>query len=244
MITIIGAGNFGSALQRLFSIYAADLTVHMTDRQGDSDRVARPELISASKVVIPAVPISQFESVLRQIAPLLSPETIVVDVCTIKEFSEGRMKEILPEDCYLIASHPLFGPESLAAAGWQLKNLNLVIWPTRIPAGLFQKIMVGLKATGLNIIEKSPADHDRTLARSQFLSLLIGAALVKMDIQPTPMNTRSFDELLDVKATTCNDYHILLDVFRHNHHCDQALEDLDIVLMEIRRDLLASRKAR
>ena len=79
------------------------------------------------------------------------------------------------------------------------------------------------------------------MARSQFLSLLIGAVLVRMDIQSTEMNTRSFDELLDVRDTTCHDYGILRDVFRFNSACDATLAELEKTLGDIGAELRKSR---
>ncbi len=136
------------------------------------------------------------------------------------------MQKHLPSSIHLLSTHPLFGPESLETAKWDLTGLNLVIWPLRMPKSVYEVISNELEKTGINVIHKSPEEHDQTQAESQFLSLLVGALLEKLDIQSTAMNTRSFDELLDVKATTRNDYHILLDVFRYNPYCKSKLDEV------------------
>ena len=241
MIAVIGRGNFGRALLRLLNTHLADWETESLDKAPDSSRIPNIDILRRARVVIPAVPIASFGEVLRQIAPFLQPGTIVIDVCTIKAHTARQMHSLLPEHVELIACHPLFGPESLAAAGWQLKGLNLVIWAERIQAERYDRIREGLRDLGLNVIELSPQDHDRILARSQFLSLLIGAVLVRMDIQSTEMNTRSFDELLDVRDTTCHDYGILRDVFRFNSACDATLAELEKTLGDIGAELRKSR---
>ena len=236
-IAIVGAGNFGRALARLIEMYAPQHTVFLTDRQADSETIAGLNELAGQDVIIPAVPISKFEGVIRQLATVIDAQATVVDICTIKEYSVRIMRAHLPSSVQLIASHPLFGPESLAAAGWQLAGLNLVLWPERFPEERFAVLLKELSAMGLKVIRRSPEAHDRTLARSQFLSLFTGALLSKMNIESTDMNTRSFDELLDVRDTTRHDYQILLDVFKYNPYCDPVLASLLDTVTAVSADL-------
>ncbi|MGH1365565.1 MAG: prephenate dehydrogenase/arogenate dehydrogenase family protein [Calditrichia bacterium] len=225
-IAIVGKGNFGRGLQQLLNSYAPQFDIIMLDKLPDSELIGDLDVIKTCKVVIPAVPLSKFENVTQQISEVVQPGSIVIDVCTTKYYPATVMERLLPKSVDLIASHPLFGPESLRMANWNLTGLNLVIWPLRITDERFVAIEDALKATGMNIVRKSPEDHDKTLADSQFLSLLVGALLERLDITSSEMNTRSFDELLDVKETTRNDYHILLDVFRYNPFCKPKLTEV------------------
>lgn len=225
-IAIIGKGNFGSALERLFRKYATQYEILQLDKSPDSETIENVEQLQHCNAVIPAVPLSKFEVVINQIKSLIKPGSLVIDVCTTSCYPAEVMKKHLPESVHLMSTHPLFGPESLETAGWDLTGLNLVIWPLRMPEAVYESISQALTKTGINVIHKSPEEHDQTLAESQFLSLLVGALLEKLDIQSTAMNTRSFDELLDVKATTRNDYHILLDVFRFNPYCKPKLDEV------------------
>lgn len=225
-IAIIGKGNFGSALARLFNKYVPQYEVLQLDKSPDSEAILGIEEVQRCDAIIPAVPLSKFEVVIEQIKPLIKPGTMVIDVCTTSCYPAEIMQKHFPQHVHLLSTHPLFGPESLETAGWDLTGLNLVIWPLRMPEAVYNTISKDLEKTGINVIHKSPEEHDRTLAESQFLSLLVGALLEKLDIQSTAMNTRSFDELLDVKATTRNDYHILLDVFRYNPYCAPKLNEV------------------
>lgn len=236
-IAIIGAGNFGNALEKLFRRYGSGHIIQQFDKQAGSEQIENVGRLSDFDVIIPAVPISQFRQVLQQIAAVIADGATVVDVCTIKEKTTADMLEILPDSTRLISTHPLFGPESLAANQWNLSGLKTMVWPTRIDSAVFEQFVSALRDTGLDVVKLSPAIHDNILADSQFLSLLIGAILVRMNTDHTPINTRSFDELLDVKATTCHDYAILRDVFRYNAHCSQTLDRLRKTLDEIADDL-------
>ena len=239
-IAIIGAGNFGGALLRLFARYGSGHRTRVFDKLPDSDAIADVEALCEFDVIIPAVPIDKFESVIRHILPHIQSGCTIVDVCTIKEHSAAVLEKLLPAEVNYIATHPLFGPESLAGNQWNLSGLKLMYWPCRVDDAVSEKIVEILRATGLSVIEMTPAVHDETLARSQFLSLLVGALLVKMDIKSTAMNTRSFDELLDVKATTRHDFGILLDVFKYNGHCADVLDELQETLTEIVEALRAN----
>ncbi len=240
-VAVIGTGNFGQALLKLFDRYGSGHYTAAFDKMPDSDTIGDVERLGEFDVVIPAVPIDKFAMVMQQIAPHLSPGTTVVDVCTIKDHSSAALAAILPENIFYVATHPLFGPESLSANQWNLTGLKLMYWPSRIDASVSERIVQVLEATGLEVVIMTPEMHDKTMARSQFLSLLVGALLVRMDVSSTAMNTRSFDELLDVKATTRHDFGILLDVFKYNEHCSDVLVELQDTLQEI-VDALQSNK--
>ena len=43
---------------------------------------------------------------------------LIVDVLSVKVHAKTEMLKILPEDCDIICTHPMFGPES-GKYGWQ-----------------------------------------------------------------------------------------------------------------------------
>src|SRR5210317_1375993 len=116
MIGIIGFGRFG----KLVSHYLAqDLEVFVYNRSDKSSEIvrtgARPaslETVCRQDIVIPCVPISSFRDNLKSIAPLLKPDSLVIDVCSVKEYPVRWMTQDLPASVSILATHPMFGPDS------------------------------------------------------------------------------------------------------------------------------------
>ena len=75
----------------------------------------------------------------RPIAPLLSPDALVIDVCSVKEYPVRLMKELLPERVSILATHPMFGPDSAAHA---LQGRKIVLCAERIADFAYQKIKI------------------------------------------------------------------------------------------------------
>ncbi len=229
-IVVIGAGKFGQALARLIREYWPKAQFTLLDRKPGSSTVKDVETVAAATVVVLAVPISRLETVLEQIRPHLQAGTVVADVCTVKMYPARKMRQLLPHTVMLLATHPLFGPETLQTTGWKLEGLPLVIHPLRMDANRYATVLAELRATGLRVVEMDPELHDRLMARSQLLSLLVGVALQQMNLEPTPIDTLGFQKLLEVRSITGADAFILQDVLRYNPHARQTAERLLEVL--------------
>ena len=100
MIGIIGFGRFGRLMTEYLS---SDFDVTVYDRGGAAEQIARTgakpgslDQVCHQKAVLLSVPISSLQSVLRQIAPLLGPDTLVMDVCSVKVYPVNWMMETLP----------------------------------------------------------------------------------------------------------------------------------------------------
>ncbi len=68
-IAIIGKGNFGSALARLFHKYVPQYEVLQLDKSPDSEEIEGLKEIRQCDVIFPAVPLSKLEIVIEQIKP-------------------------------------------------------------------------------------------------------------------------------------------------------------------------------
>ena len=100
MIGIIGFGRFG----RLMAGYLArDYKIKAFNRSDKTEAMigmgAEPATLKdvcRQETVILSVPISYMRETLKRIAPLLQPGTLVIDVCSVKVYPVGWMKELLP----------------------------------------------------------------------------------------------------------------------------------------------------
>jgi prephenate dehydrogenase len=103
------------------------------------------------------------------------------------------MRRGLPEDVDVVATHPLFGPQS-ARNG--IRGLKIAVCPIRGARG-FRVAAFLRKRLGLDVIITTPEAHDREAATVQGLTHLIAKVLVQMEPLPTRMTTKSFDMLME-----------------------------------------------
>lgn len=195
-IGIIGFGQFGALAARHLAQHFEVTVTDFADRR----ELARDTGVAwgtledacAAELVIIAVPAKVMRDVLVKMAVHLKPGTVVVDVASIKTLPAQWMVELLPADVELVATHPLFGPQS-AKNG--LAGLKLVICPIR---GTFHERIATFAADvlGLEVILNTAEEHDKEMAYVQALTHLIGRALVAMKIPAEQMQTQSYKNLL------------------------------------------------
>ena len=141
MIGIIGFGRFGKLTARYL---AQDFEVFVFNPTDKSDaieetgaRKATLKTVCQQNIVILCVPISKFKEVLVEIRPMLNPDALVVDVCSVKVYPTRWMIESLPATVSILATHPIFGPDS---ASDSLKGRKIFLSPVRIGEHQYQKI--------------------------------------------------------------------------------------------------------
>jgi prephenate dehydrogenase len=103
------------------------------------------------------------------------------------------MTELLPSHVDIVATHPLFGPQS-AKAG--LQGLRLVVCPVR--GDRHEKVAAFGRSLGLTVTVTSPEEHDAEMAYVQALTHLIGRALVNIGIPDEQLKTQSYQHLLEL----------------------------------------------
>ena len=177
-IGIIGFGRFGKLLTKHLS---EDFEVYVSSRSNKDKEIKELKGIPASfeevckkDIIIPCVPISAFEDTMHKAKELLKENALVIDVCSVKEYPVKLMKEILPEKIKLLATHPLFGPDS---ASETLEGNSIVLCKIRLTDDCYQKIKSHLQKKGLIVIEATPEEHDKEIAVSLALTHFIGRAL-------------------------------------------------------------------
>jgi prephenate dehydrogenase len=165
-------------------------------------RAAPLETVAGCAVVVLAAPVAAVPGLVREIAPHLRPGALVLDVGSVKLGPARALVAGLPPHVSIVATHPLFGPQS-ARDG--LRGLKIVLCPLRdaraAPVAAFLR-----RALGLQVIVTTPEAHDRELALVQGLTHLVAQALsgIAPDTRPR-MTTRSFDLLMQAVAMVRDD---------------------------------------
>jgi prephenate dehydrogenase len=218
MIGIIGFGRFGKLTARYL---AEDFDVFVFNRRDKSAQIKKIGANTASlstvcqqNIVILCVPISTLKEVLIEIGPILKNDVLVVDVCSVKEYPSRWMKDLLPETVSILATHPMFGPDS---ASGSLKGKKIFLSQVRVKNKRYQKIKSYLSSKGLIIIESTPEDHDEQIAISLALTHLIGRTLSEFGAAELNMDTEGYKRLLNILDVVEHDtWQLFHDMHQYN----------------------------
>lgn len=225
-VGIIGFGAFGHLmaehLRRHFRLYAHDPALPPGPCGGMPDVTLSSLPIAAGcPVVVLAVPVSRLDETVKAIVPYLRPGALVLDVGSAKQVPAEIMRTGLPEDVEVVATHPLFGPQS-ARDG--IAGLKIAVCPIR--GGRARRVAAFLrKALKLKVIVTTPEAHDAETAMVQGLTHLIAKVLVRMAPLPSRLTTKSFDLLVQA-----------IDLVRHDApEIFQAIESTNPYSRQVRR---------
>jgi prephenate dehydrogenase len=193
---IIGAGAFGAFMaQHLVPHFA--ITLHDKKNAARAAKklgVAAGNLVAvaACEIVVLAVPVQQMQPVLKSIANLLKPGTLVIDVASVKMKPTEMMKKLLPKHVDIVGTHPLFGPQS---GKHGIGDLNIAVCNVRGKRGAcVQKFC--RDTLGLAVHAATPRAHDKELAYVQGLTHLLAKVIVFLDLPKFRFTTRTY-ELID-----------------------------------------------
>ena len=177
-LSIVGFGQFGRLAARTLR---ANFEVLVTD--------------AAPAAAMAAVPVVAMREVFAALSPDLRPGALVIDVGSVKMLPVQWMTETLPAHVDIVATHPLFGPQS---AKDSLEGLRFVVCPVR--GERHTGVAAYGRALGLTVTVTTPEEHDREMAYVQALTHLIGRSLVNLGIPDEQLKTPSYQHLLELCA--------------------------------------------
>ncbi len=236
MIGIIGFGRFGKLTARYLAEDFDVVVFNRTDKSSEikktGARKASLKTVCQQKIVVLCVPISTFKEVLAKIGPLLKKDVLVVDVCSVKVLPTQWMKASLPETVSILATHPIFGPDS---ASDSLKDRKIFLSPIRIGKKQYQKIKTYLASKKLVLIESTPEDHDAQIAVSLALTHFIGRTLSESGAAPLGIDSEGYRRLLHILEVVEHDtWQLFYDMHRYNPYAKekraafmQAMQKID-----------------
>ncbi|HOK00686.1 MAG TPA: prephenate dehydrogenase/arogenate dehydrogenase family protein [Candidatus Pacearchaeota archaeon] len=207
-IGIIGFGRFGAFLAKSLKNISNE-KILVSDKL-DKSKIAKKigvsfknlDEVCQQDLIILCVPISEIDNLLKEIKNKVKKEAIIMDTLSVKEYPSKLMKKYLPIDIEIIASHPMFGPDS---GKYGLKNLQMVFWPLRIKKKNYKKVLDIFKKLELKIIQMSPKEHDKESALSLCLVHFIGRTMEKMEIPNVKIKTLGYEKLSEVYKNVKND---------------------------------------
>jgi prephenate dehydrogenase len=220
-VTVIGGrGRMGALMARLFSKVGHRVFV-VDAKDGPIDWSAAAQ----SDVVLAAVPISSFESVIKELGPHTRPDGVVIDVASLKE----QPVRLMLEHCRgeVIGTHPLFGPVNST-----LEGLTFFVCPAR--SGMWLTwFRAFIKTLGAKYEEIDPGLHDRLMSRIQVLRHLFmfsfGRSLMRLefDLEGAEQHSgRWFTELMNqLRNQLAQGPDLYADLTLFNPESPQVLEE-------------------
>jgi prephenate dehydrogenase len=227
-VGLIGNGAFGQAVQKWL---AAECTFTVFNR-GDSQSQLQAAL--AQETIVLAIPAQFLEEFLEANRDLLNPDALYIDVCSVKIEPVRVMLKCLPKTAQIIATHPLFGPQS-AKDG--LVDQPMMVYPVRVSDAKFAKFIDFLATLKLRTIQATPEEHDKFLAYAQGLSHFIGRIMQEMNIPDSAMATRAYKDLLDMKNVQGKDSDALFNSIVHtNPFTAEVLDDFNAARKNVEKE--------
>ncbi|XP_023732037.1 arogenate dehydrogenase 1, chloroplastic [Lactuca sativa] len=168
----------------------------------------------------------------------LKKPLLFADVLSVKEHPRKLLLQEAPQDSDLVCTHPMFGPES-GKDGW--KDLPFMYERVRVKdEALCSSFLAIFENEGCKMLEMSCEEHDRLAAQSQFLTHTIGRVLSEMEIRNTPIDTKGFEKLVQVKESSTRDsFDLYSGLFIHNRFAKQQLHNLESALERVKETLEA-----
>ncbi|XP_057726126.1 arogenate dehydrogenase 1, chloroplastic-like [Arachis stenosperma] len=257
-IGIIGFGTFGQFLAKtmikqghtLTATSRTDYSQHSLQLGIQFFRDVNEFLEADNDVILICTSIISLSGVLDSmpISSLKRSSTLFVDVLSVKEHPRELLLRKLPEESDILCTHPMFGPES-GKNGW--KDLTFMYDKVRIRDEVICSNFLNIFATeGCRMIQMTCEEHDRLAAKSQFITHTIGRTLAEMDAKFTPIDTKGFQTLVQLKESTVRDsFDLYSGLFLHNRFARQELENLEHALHKVKEmlvqrmsDVLGSKK--
>jgi len=241
-VGVVGYGRFG----RLWAAFLREhftVWIHDADPVDAPEHLPLPELCARVEVLFLCVPIRRLEGLLAELRPLLRPGTVIFDTCSVKTQPAAWLGALADaaEGLTLVASHPMFGPDSAAAS---MEGLPIATWLLEGDREAYVAWQDFFAGNGLRVVELSPEEHDRLAAYSQGVTHYIGRVLNELALESTPIDTHGFALLLALIEQTCNDsWELFHDLQVLNPYTAEMRLSLEAALDRVYAALLPERVA-
>ena len=222
-VSIIGFGRFGAMLHSLLSKgFEVDVFDKNSIDNSDVNEVSLEDALRNETIFI-AVPIRDFENLVKDISKKISSGKTVIDVCSVKVFPKKVMLDNLSNETDIIATHPLFGPDSLKDSG-SVMTMESV----RNTFGRYDFWKNYFESQNILIEEITAEEHDMMAARSQGLTHFVGRVIDDFGTNQTRIDTEGYKALHKLVNQTCNDtWELFEDIQNFNPFTEKMISELN-----------------
>jgi prephenate dehydrogenase len=242
-VAILGYGRFGSALGQLFAEAgiahrAYDVGTTPVPLSALGTRVeSLSQLVEGVGYVVLAVPVERMREALFELRPHLErsgERPIVLDVGSVKVHPAAAFDEVLGSALPWVATHPLFGPLSLALAE---RPLRVVVCPAPAHPEAAERVRDLYERIGCEVIEQTPESHDRVMAHTHALTFFVAKGMIDAGAgMEVPFAPPSFQAMARaINAVRSDAGHLFSAIARDNPFARDARKELVTALSAIDR---------
>ena len=236
-IGVYGLGRFGRYWAGLLGRDFSVIGYNRTSRPVEGVTLASQDEVLRCDALFFCVSISSFEQVLSSCADSIGEHTVVFDTCSVKSYPAEVMQRLLPSSTEIIATHPMFGPDS---GRHGTAGLPLVFSPLRCSSATASFWRDYFKQLDLQVLDMTPEEHDQEAAVTQGITHVIGRVLGELKLQPSDIGTLGYRKILEVVEQTCNDpFQLFMDLQHYNPYTHsmrlRLKESLDRVMKDLER---------
>ena len=223
-VSIIGFGRFGNLLYELlqkgFEVNVFDID---SNNETESVHFVSLEDVLKNDTIFLAVPIRDFEELMKDLSTKIQGNKTVIDVCSVKVHPKNMMVEHLSNEVDIIATHPLFGPDS-----FQERGSVMMMEKVRDQHDRYDFWKSYFQSQNIIIEEITADQHDMMAAKSQGLTHLIGRVIDDFGTQKTNIDTVGYQALHKLVSQTCNDsWELFEDIQKFNPYTESMITDLN-----------------
>ena len=168
-----GTGETGSWFARYFKDKGYEVAVWGPSGRVDvAERLGVPFAhdmmveVERSDIVLVSVTIEKTVEVIRQVAPLMRPGSLIMDVTSIKSEPVRAMKAYAPVGVEALGTHPMFGPSMPS-----MRGQTIILTPVEERTGQWLNEISSLfQSDGAHVEVLGPEEHDRIMAVVQALT--------------------------------------------------------------------------
>lgn len=228
VVSVYGYGRFG----RLWAnILKEDCKVKVFSRRGlkpeevdEGVEITDKEDIFNCDAIFFCVAISSLEDLLIQSNQQLKENTVYFDTCSVKVEPANWMKKHVPVNSQIIATHPMFGPDSYNNT---TDKLPMVMCNVRAKDSEFDFWTDYFATKKMSVEIMTVDEHDQLVAYSQGITHYIGRVLADLNLMPSKIDTLGYRKLLEIIEQTCNDnWQLFVDLQKYNPYTQKMRENL------------------
>ena len=239
-VALLGYGRFGRALGEL--VVDAGLEFAALDPFSDVPARHRAaslrDLVDGAELVVVAVPVPRVHAALTDLRPHLLPSQIVLDVGSVKVRPYEALAEVLGDAIPWVATHPLFGPLSLALAE---RPLRVVVCPSPQHPDAAARVRAFYERIGCEVIDQTAESHDRVMAHTHALTFFVAKGMIDagagMEVPFAPPSFQAISRTIETVRSDAG--HLFTAIQNQNPFAKEARQHLVEALTNIDRALAA-----
>ena len=225
--SVVGFGRFGQAFCEL--LVEAEIPVRAWDPYAEVPPELRADdpqqLLDGASMVVLAVPVGEIRDTLGVLRPLLTADHCVMDVGSVKHGPIAAMAETLGREIPWVATHPLFGPSSIALGD---RPLRAVVCPNDLHSEAVARARALYERLGCEVIEQTADEHDRAMARTHAIAFFVAKGLIDIGASEglafTPPSFTALSQMIDTVRSDAG--HLFLAIERENPFAAAARREL------------------